>query len=69
MSNINLETLKLEKVSAKMALEHLPESFSAADLLEQVLLHEDIKQGIIDIKQGNTYSHDEMFKMIKSWSA
>jgi hypothetical protein len=68
MSNLNLQTLQLEKISARKALENLPDNFSAADLLEQVLLQEDIKQGLLDIRNGNTYSHNEMLKMIESWS-
>ncbi len=68
MSQTILEELKLQKISAQKALDSLPENFSAADLLEQVIMEEDIKTGLSDIKKGNLYSHGDMLKMIESWS-
>ncbi|MBC7652775.1 MAG: hypothetical protein H7101_13605 [Deinococcales bacterium] len=69
MAQTILEDLKLQKASAQKALENLPENFSAADLLEQVIMEEDIKSSLSDIKNGNLYTHGDMLKMIESWSA
>jgi len=62
-----LENITLSKKNIISTIEQMPDEFSAAELVEQILVEEDIKQGIKDIKGGKVYTHEEMKKIIESW--
>lgn len=45
----------------------MPERFSIDDLLEKTLLITKVERGLDQISKGNSYSQDEIEKMVKGW--
>jgi hypothetical protein len=62
-----LDSITLNRNNLISKIESMPQEFSAAELIEEILLEEDIKSAFEDIKNGNVYSHEEMKKIIASW--
>lgn len=62
-----LDNITLNRNNLISKIEAMPQEFSAAELIEQILLEEDVKSALEEIKTGNVYSHEEMKKIIASW--
>jgi len=62
-----LDNITLNRNNLISKIESMPQEFSAAELIEQILLEEDVKVAFEDIKNGNVYSHEEMKRIIASW--
>jgi hypothetical protein len=57
----------LTKDKVKELIDHMPESFSADDIIERIILLQKIEIGRQQIKDGNSLTEDEMDKLIDSW--
>jgi hypothetical protein len=57
----------LTKDKIQELINHMPESFSADDIIERIILLQKIEIGKQQIKDGNSLTEDEMDKLIDSW--
>ncbi|MDQ3112463.1 MAG: hypothetical protein M3R17_21480 [Bacteroidota bacterium] len=57
----------MKKSTAISTLNELPKEFSLDDFFEKFLVIEKIDDGLKDVKEGKTISHEKMKKEIKKW--
>ena len=57
----------LTKDKVKELIDHMPESFSVDDIIEKIILLQKIEIGKQQIKDGHSFTEDEMDKLIDSW--
>ena len=62
-----LDNIHLSKQQLQKSMEFLPDNFTAADLLEQIFLEDDVKIALQHIREGKTYAHDDVKEMIAAW--
>jgi len=62
-----LDSITLNRNNLISKIESMPQEFSAAELIEEILLEEDTNNALEDIKNGKVYSHEKMKKIIASW--
>jgi len=58
----------LDKKELISAMETLPENPSLEEVIEKIILLEKINQGLDDVLNGRTYTHEQVMEMIKRWS-
>lgn len=66
-SEIKYLYLIMKKSTAISTLNELPKEFSLDDFFEKFLVIEKIDDGLKDVKEGKTISHEKMKKEIKKW--
>jgi predicted transcriptional regulator len=54
----------MKKAVILSALNEFPKEFNLEDFLERLIVIEKIDEGLKDIKENKTFSHDEVKKMI-----
>lgn len=54
----------ITKEKIKASIDSLPKEFTIEDVIEKIILIEKIEQGLNDIKEGNTFSSEEVLKKI-----
>lgn len=57
--------LKKEQVIA--AVQNMPEDASVEEIVERILFINSVEEGLDDVRNGRTISHEEMKKTINSW--
>ncbi|QQL48866.1 hypothetical protein [Mucilaginibacter ginkgonis] len=57
----------LTKESVKQVIDHMPETFSVDDLVEEMMLLDKINRARLQIANGEYYTEEEMKKEIDSW--
>ena len=57
----------MKKESVIEAMKELPQDFELENLLEKLVFMEKVENGLLQLKQGNTISHDEVKKITKEW--
>jgi hypothetical protein len=50
------------------AVEQLPETFQIDQLIEKLIFMEKVEEGLVDIKNRDVMSHDDVVKQTASWS-
>ena len=57
----------LTKAKVQELISHMPESFSVDELVEKVFLLQKIEIGKQQIKEGDSFTEDEMDNIVDSW--
>ena len=50
------------------AMETLPENPSLEEVIEKIILLEKINQGLDDVLNDRTYTHEQVMEMMNRWS-
>ncbi|MBX7042004.1 MAG: hypothetical protein K1X85_03785 [Ignavibacteria bacterium] len=58
----------LDKKELISAMETLPENPSLEEVLGKIILLEKINQGLDDVLNDRTYTHEQVMEMVKRWS-
>ena len=56
-----------EKESIIQMIKDLPDDVSLDDVMYHLYVRQKILRGLEDIKQGKTYSHDQVKKIAEKW--
>ena len=56
-----------EKENIIEMIKNLPDDVSLDDVMYHLYVRQKILRGLEDIKQGKTYSHDQVKKMAEKW--
>jgi len=57
----------MKKNRAIEAIQEMPAEFELDELIEKLIFLEKIEKGLQQLEDGNTISHDEVKKKVKSW--
>ena len=57
----------MKKDKALEAVKAMPNEFEVDALLEKLVLIEKVERGLKDIKEGKTFTHEQVKKKIKKW--
>ncbi len=57
----------INKKSALIAIENLPEEFHLDDLIDQLLRYAKVEKGFKDIEEGRVISQSDLEKLIDTW--
>jgi hypothetical protein len=57
----------MKKTTVLNATNKLPKEFHLDDFLERLLVIEKIDEGLVDLKEGKTVSHEKVKKMVSKW--
>jgi predicted transcriptional regulator len=57
----------MKKTTVINTLNELPKEFDLDDFLERLVVIDKIEQGLKDVKEGKTVSHEQVKKMISKW--
>lgn len=57
----------MKKEDVIEAMRDLPQDFELEKLLEKLVFIEKVEKGLVQLEQGNTFSHDEVIEMSKQW--
>lgn len=49
-------------------VKEMPSEFELDDLMEKLVFIEKVEQGLRDVEEGKTVSHEEVAKQFKKWS-
>ena len=58
----------LEKKELISAMETLPEYSSLEEVIQKIILLDKINQGLDDVLNDRTYTHEQVMEMMKKWS-
>ena len=58
----------LEKKELISAMETLPEYPSLEEVIQKIILLDKINQGLDDVLNDRTYTHEQVMEMMKKWS-
>ncbi len=59
----------LTKNIVRQSIDHLPDSFTIDELIEQLIFVEKVEDGIRQSDEGKTISNDDVKSMIEKWSS
>ncbi len=59
--------IKMKKSLLIKNLEEMPEEFSADELIERILILQKIEEGQEQIKQGKTFTNEEVKSKLEKW--
>ena len=57
----------MKKATVIEAIKELPQNFELEKLLEKLIFMEKVENGLLQLEQGNTITHDEVIEMTKKW--
>ena len=57
----------MKKATVTKVLNELPKEFSIDEFIERLIVIEKIDEGLKDIENGKTVSHEEAKKIIDKW--
>lgn len=57
----------MKKTTVIEAIKELPQDFELEKLLEKLIFIEKVENGLLQLEQKNTISHDEVIKITKQW--
>jgi predicted transcriptional regulator len=57
----------MKKSAVISTLNEFPKEFALEDFLERLIVIEKIDEGLKDIKEGKTISHESVKKMVTRW--
>jgi predicted transcriptional regulator len=57
----------MKKSAVISTLNEFPKEFALEDLLEKLIVIEKIDEGLKDMKEGKTISHESVKKMVNRW--
>lgn len=58
----------LEKKELISAMETLPEYPSLEEVIQKIILLDKINQGLDDVLNNRTYTHEQVMEMMRKWS-
>ena len=58
----------LEKKELISAMETLPEYPSLEEVIQKIILLDKINQGLDDVLNDRTFTHEQVMEMMKKWS-
>ncbi len=58
----------LEKRELISAMETLPENPSLEEVIHKIILLDKVNQGLEDVLNNRTYTHEQVMEMMKEWS-
>ena len=57
----------MKKETVIEAIKELPQDFELERLLEKLIFMEKVENGLLQLEQGNTITHDEVISLTKKW--
>jgi predicted transcriptional regulator len=60
------ETLTMKEIVEK-AMENLPEEDTIDEAMERLLVLSKIEEGLNDLENGRTHTHEEVGQMLREW--
>ena len=57
----------MKKETVIEAIKELPQDFELERLLEKLIFMEKVENGLLQLEQGNTITHDEVIAPTKKW--
>lgn len=57
----------MKKETVIEAIKELPQDFELERLLEKLIFMEKVENGLLQLEQGNTITHDEVIELTKKW--
>jgi hypothetical protein len=57
----------MKKATVIEALKEMPQDFELEKLLEKLVFMEKVENGLLQLEEENTISHDEVIKITKQW--
>ncbi len=60
------ETLTMKEIVEK-AMENLPEEDTIDEAMERLLVLSKIEEGLSDLENGRTHTHEEVGQMLREW--
>jgi predicted transcriptional regulator len=55
------------KEEALELIRKLPEAVSTADIMEQLYFKEQVEQGLRDVAEGRTITHEQLRERLREW--
>ena len=59
--------MSLAKEQALELIARMPDTATTADILDELYFKEQIDQGLLDVEEGRTISHDELKARMAEW--
>lgn len=57
----------MKKATVIEALKEMPQDFELERLLEKLVFMEKVENGLLQLDEQNTITHDEVIKLTKGW--